>query len=178
MKKKLTVDLSDCPRCGGKHKDIRFVLLKSTTQTEFNYWAKCPITKQPIMMAEPTEQPKPSISVRFMRSFSAIKNSVSPDTRALLLSFGLVFACLFVVIGLFLGVFLLIGTPDQQKTSDVETEPTPIVKKMLDDIVPVTLKPRQIKIVQQPKVRQRIIISPRTRPVLIQSGNRVIITRY
>jgi hypothetical protein len=44
-----TVNIYGCARCGKRHKDMQFKELTGH-KAEYNYWAMCPVTKEPILL--------------------------------------------------------------------------------------------------------------------------------
>jgi hypothetical protein len=46
-----TVDVNKCQRCGQDHAQVDFELLANPAD-EFTHWALCPVSQQPILLAE------------------------------------------------------------------------------------------------------------------------------
>jgi hypothetical protein len=45
------VDITKCVRCGKNHKRLAFSTFKKKPISEYKYWALCPKTKEPLLMA-------------------------------------------------------------------------------------------------------------------------------
>lgn len=68
----IAVDITKCVRCGKDHKRLVFKTFKTIT-TEYKFWAMCPNTQEPILMAQVRASDPRAVDL-LMRGHTCVKS--------------------------------------------------------------------------------------------------------